>query len=225
VTSSRLWTPHGQWNPLDSSASLSPTLQASIVHNVFPSQHHTRSRYRGYVDFSRLHTLHRAGSFFVTRAKSNLDAHRVYSRPVDRSTGLICDQSIALDGYNTSKDYPGHLRRIRYRDPETPIGIELAKRRTDGYGIEQGGEVFCLGGCNGRGSVRHTFRPSHGNTWFSSRSMSRLESASAQVGVFFANHSRDTATNESAGSRLTAFLWSLGSILWESNRFTSSRGV
>jgi hypothetical protein len=57
---------------------------------------------RGYVDFSRLHTLHRAGSFFVTRAKSNLDAHRVYSRPVDRSTGLICDQSIALDGYNTS---------------------------------------------------------------------------------------------------------------------------
>lgn len=74
---------------------------------------------RGYVDFSRLHALHRAGSFFVTRAKSNLDAHRVYSRPVDRSTGLICDQSIALDGYLTSKDYPDHLRRIRFKDPES----------------------------------------------------------------------------------------------------------
>ena len=74
---------------------------------------------RGYVDFSRLHALHRAGSFFVTRAKSNLDAHRVYSRPVDRSTGLICDQSIALDGYLTSKDYPDHLRRIRFKDQES----------------------------------------------------------------------------------------------------------
>lgn len=74
---------------------------------------------RGYVDFARLHALHQAGAFFVTRAKSNLDAHRVYSALVDRATGLICDQTIALDGYLTRRDYPEHLRRIRFLDPET----------------------------------------------------------------------------------------------------------
>jgi hypothetical protein len=74
---------------------------------------------RGYVDFARLHVLHQAGAFFVTRAKSNLDAHRVYSAPVDRTTGLICDQTIALDGYVTRRDYPQHLRRIRFRDADT----------------------------------------------------------------------------------------------------------
>ena len=51
---------------------------------------------RGYVDFARLHVLHHAGAFFVTRAKSNIDAHRVYSAPTDRSTGIICDQTISL---------------------------------------------------------------------------------------------------------------------------------
>jgi DDE family transposase/uncharacterized protein DUF4372 len=74
---------------------------------------------RGYVDFARLHALHQAGAFFVTRANSNLDAHRVYSAPVDRTTGLICDQTIALDGYLTQRDYPEHLRRIRFGDAET----------------------------------------------------------------------------------------------------------
>jgi hypothetical protein len=74
---------------------------------------------RGYVDFGRLHGLHRAGAFFVTRAKSNMDAHRVYSAPTDRTTGIICDQTIALDGHYTSQSYPEHLRRIRFRDPET----------------------------------------------------------------------------------------------------------
>jgi hypothetical protein len=74
---------------------------------------------RGYIDFARLHTLHQAGAFFVTRAKSNLNAHRVYSAPTERSTGVIADQTIALDGVRTSRDYPVHLRRIRFRDPET----------------------------------------------------------------------------------------------------------
>jgi len=74
---------------------------------------------RGYVDFARLHGLHQSGAFFVTRAKSNMAAHRLYSAPVDRSTGIICDQTIALDGYYASRDYPAHLRRVRYRDPET----------------------------------------------------------------------------------------------------------
>jgi hypothetical protein len=74
---------------------------------------------RAYVDFARLHRLHLAGAFFVTRAKLNLDAHRVYSAKTDRSTGVICDQTIALDGFYTRQDYPNHLRRIRFKDPET----------------------------------------------------------------------------------------------------------
>src|SRR6201985_2022667 len=74
---------------------------------------------RGYIDFPRLHVLHLAGAFFVTRAKSNMDAHRVYSAPADRTTGIICDQTIALDGHYTTQHYPEHLRRIRFRDVET----------------------------------------------------------------------------------------------------------
>jgi hypothetical protein len=74
---------------------------------------------RGYVDFSRLYGLHEAGAFFVTRAKSNLNAHRVYSAATDRKTGVIADQTIALDGHYTRRDYPAHLRRVRFRDPET----------------------------------------------------------------------------------------------------------
>ena len=73
---------------------------------------------RGYVDFARLYVLHQAGAFFVTRAKS-IDAHRVYSAPTDRSTGIICDQTISLDGFYTSQDYPELLRRIRFKDPES----------------------------------------------------------------------------------------------------------
>ncbi|MEK7876050.1 MAG: IS4 family transposase, partial [Pseudomonadota bacterium] len=74
---------------------------------------------RGYLDFERLYALDQAGGFFVTRAKRNLDARRVYSSPVDRGSGLICDQTIALNGFYTAKHYPGHLRRIRYRDAAT----------------------------------------------------------------------------------------------------------
>ena len=74
---------------------------------------------RGYLDFARLYVLHQAGAFFVTRAKSNIDAKRVYSAPSDRSTGIICDQTIALAGFQTSQYYPEHLRRIRFNDPET----------------------------------------------------------------------------------------------------------
>jgi hypothetical protein len=74
---------------------------------------------RGYLDFERLYALDQAGGFFVTRAKRNLDARRLYSALVDRRTGVISDQTIALNGFYAAKHYPGHLRRIRYRDPET----------------------------------------------------------------------------------------------------------
>lgn len=74
---------------------------------------------RGYVDFKRLHKLHQAGAFFVTRAKTNMNHHRVYSRPVDKSTGLRSDQSIALHGFYTRRNYKEHLRRVHYCDPDT----------------------------------------------------------------------------------------------------------
>lgn len=74
---------------------------------------------RGYVDFKRLYTLHRAMAFFVTRAKSNLQCKRRYSRPIDKSTGLRCDQSIVLTGVCSKKDYPETMRRVVYRDAET----------------------------------------------------------------------------------------------------------
>ena len=74
---------------------------------------------RGYLDFSRLFALHQAGAFFVTRAKRGMDAHRVYSMPTERNTGIICDQRIALNGFYISQDYPDQLRRIRFKDPET----------------------------------------------------------------------------------------------------------
>jgi len=74
---------------------------------------------RGYLDFSRLFALHQTGAFFVTRAKRGMDARRVYSNPTDRSTGIICDQRIMLNGFYISQDYPEQLRRIRFKDPES----------------------------------------------------------------------------------------------------------
>ena len=74
---------------------------------------------RAYVDFTRLHKMHQAGAFFVTRAKSNMKAHRLYSAATDRTTGIICDQTIALDGQYSRHHYPERLRRVRFRDPET----------------------------------------------------------------------------------------------------------
>lgn len=73
---------------------------------------------RGFTDFTRLFRMHQAQSFFVIRGKINLVCRRVYSRAVDKSTGLRCDQTIALSGLKTSKDYPQHLRRIKFHDAE-----------------------------------------------------------------------------------------------------------
>ena len=73
---------------------------------------------RGYLDFGRLNRLHRKSAFFITRSKRNLDAARRVSREVDKTTGLRCDQTIALPGPLVSKKYPESLRRISYLDPE-----------------------------------------------------------------------------------------------------------
>jgi len=85
---------------------------------------------RGYVDFARLYGLHQAGAFFVTRAKSNLNAHRVYSSATDRTTGVIADQKIALDGHYSSQDYPAHIRRVRFRDAETEKPLVFLTNQT-----------------------------------------------------------------------------------------------
>ena len=74
---------------------------------------------RAYLDFKRLFALDQAGAFFVTRSKTNTDARRIYSAPSDRASGIICDQTIAFSGPLSSQRYPQHLRRIRFKDPET----------------------------------------------------------------------------------------------------------
>lgn len=73
---------------------------------------------RAYTDFKRLYSLNNNDAYFVTRAKSNLQFNRVYSHQVDKSVGVMCDQSIFLTGFYTSKDYPDKLRRIKYFDSE-----------------------------------------------------------------------------------------------------------
>jgi len=74
---------------------------------------------RGFLDFKRLSHFHVAGSFFVIRGKSNLQVHRRYSHPVDRTTGLICDQTVLLAGFYAFKKFEAPLRRIRFKDPHT----------------------------------------------------------------------------------------------------------
>jgi hypothetical protein len=74
---------------------------------------------RGFHDFTRLYRLHQAGSFFVTRAKSNTRFRRRYSQRIDRGTGLICDQTIVLTGVHSPQDYQAPLRRIRFKEPTT----------------------------------------------------------------------------------------------------------
>jgi len=74
---------------------------------------------RAYLDFGRLFTLHGWGAFFVTRAKSNTRLRRLYSAPHDRAQGIICDQTVVLEGPRSSRRYPHPLRRIRFKEPRT----------------------------------------------------------------------------------------------------------
>ena len=73
---------------------------------------------RGYLDFARLHGIHLAGAFFVTRTKHNTQLRRLYSQPVEKSTGVRCDQTVAPKGFYSKRDYPDKLRRIVYFDAE-----------------------------------------------------------------------------------------------------------
>ena len=93
--------------------------EVSILDQLVPEPGAFYIMDRGFLDFARLYRFHQAGSFFVTRAKSNTKAERRYSRPVDRSTGLVCDQTIVLTGQYSPQDYQAPLRRIRFKDPKT----------------------------------------------------------------------------------------------------------
>ena len=73
---------------------------------------------RGYLDFARLHRIHQSGAFFVARAKKNSRLRRRYSRAVDKSAGLLFDQTVVLSGFYSQPQYPAALRRIGYRDPD-----------------------------------------------------------------------------------------------------------
>jgi len=73
---------------------------------------------RAYLDYARLYSFTQLLSFFVTRAKKNTKFRRIYSNPVDRNCGLVCDQTIMLITYQSLQDYPEKLRRIKYFDPE-----------------------------------------------------------------------------------------------------------
>lgn len=74
---------------------------------------------RGYIDYKRLYRLHLCEAFYVTRAKDNMNYRRLYSRPVDKSKGVIYDQTIILNNYYANKDYPEKIRRIKFKDQES----------------------------------------------------------------------------------------------------------
>ena len=81
---------------------------------------------RGYWDLDRLYNIHRNYAFFVTRLKTNTNYRRLYSAKTDRSTGVLCDQTIKFNNYYAAKDYPEKLRRIKYHDKETNLTFEFA---------------------------------------------------------------------------------------------------
>lgn len=74
--------------------------------------------------------MHQAGAFFITRAKQGMDGRRVYSHPVDRASGIICDQRVMLNGFYSAENYPDHLRRIRFNDPETSKALGFLTNNT-----------------------------------------------------------------------------------------------
>lgn len=99
--------------------------EVNILDELIPEPGSIYVMDRGYTDFGRLYRWHQAQAFFVIRGKRNLDFRRRYSHPVDRSTGLICDQTIVLQGVKTEIFYPEALRRVRVQDLETGKRITL----------------------------------------------------------------------------------------------------
>ena len=91
--------------------------EINVLDQLIPEAGAFYVMYRGYIDFERLARFNEAGSFFVIRAKSNLQVQRRYSHAVDKSTGLICDQTVVLTVFYSRKGFESPLRRIRFKDP------------------------------------------------------------------------------------------------------------
>ena len=79
------------------------------------------------MDFGRLYKIHLSQGFFVTRLKINTNYRRLYSAKVDKTTGVICDQTIMLNNHYAGKDYPAKLRRVKYFDKETDILFDFVR--------------------------------------------------------------------------------------------------
>ena len=90
----------------------------NILDSIFIEAGAIYIMYHGYLDFARLYNIQQSSAFFITRAKSNFDFKRLYSQPVDKTTGVLCNQIIAINGFYAKKDYPDKLRRIRYYDAD-----------------------------------------------------------------------------------------------------------
>jgi transposase len=91
----------------------------NILDVLIPEAGSTYVMDKAYLDFRRLYDLNQCAAFFVVRAKSNTRLKRLYSNPVDKSTGVQCDQIVVLTGFYSRKDYPAKLRRIKFFDPQT----------------------------------------------------------------------------------------------------------
>jgi hypothetical protein len=112
---------------------------------------------RGYVDFARLYGLHLALAFFVIRAKSNLQYRRLYSHPIDKATGLRCDQTIVLTGVKTARAYPIQVRRSSIPSfslgvfkgsrtlPETH-GVHAIAPRSAAWAVSSGAQAYWAAG-------------------------------------------------------------------------------
>lgn len=98
---------HGRWH------------DARILDIILPEAGAFYVMDRGYIHFKRLRLLNLAAAFFVIRAHKKFKFRRLYSRPIDKTTGLRCDQTVLTAGIHTARDYPEQLRRIKFRDPET----------------------------------------------------------------------------------------------------------
>lgn len=96
----------------------------NILDILIPEPGSTYVMDRGYLDFKRLYNIDQSGAFFIIRKKSNTDLNRLYSRPVDKTTGLRCDQTVVLTGQRSQKDYPQHLRLVKFHDADS--GNKLA---------------------------------------------------------------------------------------------------
>ena len=92
---------------------------AKLLDEIIPEPGAFTIMDRGFIDFARLHRLTQGAAFFVIRAKSNFQFRRLASRPVDKASGLICDQTVATTGIRSTTSYPDRLRRIKFRDPES----------------------------------------------------------------------------------------------------------